>query len=264
MTEPNAQPQTERSEPRSYSIATLVTDPLQYQAMQQSFWDFGFEDCEFLKIDNTGAQQTCAYSGLNHMLNQAGGDVVILCHQDVRLFDHGRSELNRCLDELERVDPSWAVASNAGGVAPGQLALRITDPHGADQNIGTFPCRVHAIDENFIIVRRDARIGFSNNLSGFHFYGADICMMAEVAGYSAYVIDFHLAHLSAGKKDVSFDVMETAFRDKWSAALSARWIQTTCSLFYISGEPLKRMAGGLIKRPFERLSRHGPRAAGWK
>ncbi len=264
MSENEARSRPEQTEPRSYTIATLVTNPAQYEVMQQSFIDFGFGDCEFLKIDNTGEQQTCAYNGLNHMLNQACGDVVILCHQDVRLFDDSRTELDARLDELNRIDPNWAVAGNAGGVAPGQLALRITDPHGADQKIGDFPCRVLAVDENFIVVRRNARIGFSHNLSGFHFYGADICMMAEIAGYSAYVIDFHLAHLSAGKKDPSFDEMETAFREKWSTALSARWIQTTCSLFYISGEPLKRIAGGLIKRPFERLSKHRPQATGWK
>jgi len=256
--------QSLQSKARSYTIATLVTEPAQYEAMQQSFIDFGFRDCEFLKIDNTGEQQTCAYNGLNHMLNQARGDAVILCHQDVRLFDDSRMELDARLDELDRLDPSWAVAGNAGGVAPGQLALRITDPHGADQDIGDFPSRVSAVDENFIVVRGNARIGFSQNLSGFHFSAADICMMADAAGHSAYVIDFHLAHLSAGKKDASFDEMETAFREKWSGALGARWIQTTCSLLYISGEPLKRIAGGLIKRPFERLSKHRQHSAGWK
>lgn len=256
-------PHTEPSK-RSYTIATLVTDPAQYEEMKQSFGDFGFGDCEFLKIDNTGARQTCAYNGLNHMLNQAAGDVVILCHQDVRLFDDGREVLDQRLDDLDRIDPNWAVVGNAGGVGPGQLALRITDPHGVDQNVGEFPCRVSAVDENFIAVRRNTRIGFSHDLTGFHFYGADICMMAEVAGLSAYVIDFHLAHLSAGKKDASFDEMEVAFREKWGRALSARWIQTTCSLFYVSGEPLKRIAGDLIKRPFARLSKHAPNAAGWE
>ncbi len=264
MSEVSAQSKLQHLEKRSYTIATLVTDPAQYEVMQQSFVDFGFGDCEFLKIDNTGEKQTCAYNGLNHMLNQASGDIVILCHQDVRLFDDGRAELDARLDELDTSDPGWAVAGNAGGVSPGQLALRITDPHGADQNIGHFPCRVSAVDENFIVVRRDARIGFSYDLSGFHFYGADICMMAQVAGRSAYVIDFHLAHLSAGNKDPSFDKMEAAFLNKWGDALSARWIQTTCSLFYVSGEPLKRMAGGWIKRPFAHLSKHTPKAAGWK
>ena len=264
MTNPSSSADTHPSSARSYTIATLVTDRDQYDAMKKSFADFGFADCEFLYVDNTGANQTCAFQGLNQVLNQASGDFVILCHQDVRLFDDGRSELDARLDQLEQIDPTWAVAGNAGGVAPGQLALRITDPHGADQDVGSFPCRVASVDENFIVIRREARIGFSNDLKGFHFYGADISMMADIAGWSSYVIDFHLAHLSAGNKTHTFDDMETAFRAKWSRALSARWIQTTCSLVYLSGEPLKRMAGTLIERPFAKLSKHAPRASGWK
>ena len=57
-----------------------------------------------------------------------------------------------------------------------------------------------SLDENFIVVRGDARIGFSNDLSGYHFYGADICLNAAVAGWNAYVIDFHLAPPVGGKE----------------------------------------------------------------
>lgn len=253
-----------RPEGRSYTIATLVTDPVQYDAMLTSFAKFGFSDSEFLKIDNCGDKQTCAFSGLNHMLNEAQGDFVILCHQDVRLFEDGRTELDACLDELDQLDPLWAVAGNAGGVAPGQLSIRITDPHGVDQHVGDLPSRVHTVDENFIVVRRASRIGFSHDLTGFHFYGADLCMMAATAGLTAYVIDFHLAHLSAGKKDETFDKMETAFKKKWGRALSARWLQTTCSLVYLSGDPTKRIAGDLITRPLAKIARHAPSAAGLK
>lgn len=248
---------------RRFTVATLVTDPAQYEAMQKSFIDFGFEDAEFLKIDNTGAHQTCAYRGLNHLLNEATGDIVILCHQDVRLFDHDRNDLERCLDDLEARDAHWAVAGNAGGVAPGQLALRITDPHGVDRRIGDLPARVMSLDENFLVVRRSARIGFSNDLTGFHFYGTDICLMADVAGLTSYVIDFHLAHLSPGKKDASFSETEAAFREKWGHALSARWIQTTCSLFYVSGTPLTQRASAWVQRPFAKLTKQLPRASGW-
>ena len=132
---------------------------------------------------------------------------------------------------------------NAGGVSPGSLALRITDPHGADQHVGQLPARVMSLDENFIVVRRDARVGFSVDLSGFHFYGADICLNADVMGHSAYVVDFHLLHLSAGTKNLAFDDMEARFRAKWSRALAPRWMQTTCSLLRLSGDTLGRITG---------------------
>lgn len=248
-----------------YSICTLVNDAAQHAAMRSSFAAHGFDgtDCEYRVVDNTGAAQTCAYRGLNRMLAEAKGRYVILCHQDVRLIGDGRVELDRRLAEIEARDPSWALAGNAGGVAPGRLALRMTDPHGTDRRVGALPCRVVSLDENFIVVRRAARIGFSNDISGFHFYGADICLMAETAGYSAWVIDFHLAHLSAGKKDASFAAMEAAFSAKWSRAFAARWLQTTCSLVRLSGDPLGRVAGRLAQAPYAKLTRRLPSARGW-
>ncbi len=247
-----------------YTVACLVNDMRHYEAMRASFRAGGFQgDCEYLYIDNTHGEQVCAYAGLNAMLNAARGKRVILCHQDLRLLTQSRRDLEARLDELDAFDPAWALAGNAGGVAPGVLAVRITDPHGANQSVGQFPARVASLDENFIVVRRDARIGFSIDLSGFHFYGADICLHADLAGWRAYVIDFHLAHLSAGKKDDYFTEMENAFRAKWSRVLGPRWVQTTCSLVRLTGDPLGQLAGRLVEGPFRKLSRRLPGAAGW-
>jgi hypothetical protein len=249
---------------RTYSIGTLVTDWDQHAAMKDSFIANGFDGSEFLHIDNTGATQTCAYRGLNQLLNQATSEFVLLVHQDVRLFDDDKTALDQRLEDLDQRDSLWAVAGNAGGIAPGSLAIRITDPHGADQHIGRLPQRVETLDENFLIVRRDARIGFSANLSGFHFYGADICLMAAMAGYTAYVIDFHLAHLSAGNKSNDFYELQSAFKAKWNAALRSRWLQTTCALVRLSGSSGQNFASQWIEKPVGSLSRRLNKASGWK
>lgn len=248
-----------------YTIGCLVNDMRHYEAMRASLRAGGFSgDCEYLYIDNTGADpQVCAYAGLNALLDAAAGDYILLCHQDVRLLTETRRDLDKRLAELDEHDPAWALAGNAGGIAPGVLAVRITDPHGANQSVGQFPARVASLDENFIVVRRTARIGFSIDLSGFHFYGADICLHADLAGWRAYVVDFHLAHLSAGKKDDNFTRMEDAFRAKWSRVLGPRWVQTTCSLVRLTGDPLGQLAGRLVEAPFRKLSRRLPGAAGW-
>lgn len=239
-----------------YTIATLVTDHAQYDAMRASLHSGGFDrDCEYLHIDNSLGEQVCAYAGLDAMLSEAAGEYVILCHQDIRLLDDDRRNLDRRLAELHDIDPLWAVAGNAGGVGPGVLAIRITDPHGADQYLGTLPQRVVSLDENFIIVRREARFSFSRDLSGFHLYGADLCLNADIAGWHAYVIDFHLAHLSGGRKDASFTRMEEAFRARWAEALRPRWMQTTCTLLHIAGTPIARLAGGVAKWPVGRVRR---------
>lgn len=251
----------------AFSIATLVTDPSQYARMQETFRaaGFGAADCEYLFIDNTAPEQTDAFAGLNRALGAARGRYVILCHQDVRLIGGGddRAVLERRLAELDRRDSAWALAGNAGGAAPGRLALRISDPHGRDRTEGDLPERVMSLDENFIVVRRAANLGFSRDLSGFHLYGADICTVADLLGWSAYVIDFHLEHLSAGNAGAAFQAGKASFREKWARALRPRWIQTTCTLLFIDGHPLQRFIASFAETPIARLSRRWPGARGW-
>jgi hypothetical protein len=250
----------------TFTIGTLVNDVENYRQMRQSFIARGFlaDECEYLAVDNTGSEQTSAYEGLTRILAAARGRYVVLCHQDVRLMAEGRRELERRLFELDARDPAWAVAGNAGGVAPGRLALRITDPHGADRRVGTLPARVVSLDENFIVVKRAACLGFSRDLAGFHLYGADICLVADVLGYSSYVIDFHLAHLSPGNKlSTAFQEAERAFHAKWSRALRPRFVQTTCALLGLSGGRLAGRIGRLLAWPLAKVVRHLPGARGW-
>jgi hypothetical protein len=252
------------SEHPVYTVATLVTDRGLYAEMRASFVAAGFTPpgCEYLCVDNSGPPQTSAFEGLNRLLDAARGRYVVLCHQDVRLLEHGRARLDSLLAELEAKDPAWALAGNAGGVRPGRLALRITDPHGPDRRVGSLPERVMSLDENFIVVKRAARVGFSRDLAGFHLYGADICLVADILGYTAYVIDFHLEHLSGGTKSPAFRDAERAFVAKWNRALRPRCIQTTCTLLAVSGGRLAHLLG-TVSVPMAKLSRRLPLARGW-
>ncbi len=217
----------------AFSIATLVTSTAEHAEMLAAFEarGFGGADCEFLVIDNSGPRQTSAYAGLNAALAAARGRYVVLVHQDVRPIDD-RAALESRLAELERKDPAWAVAGNAGGVAPGVLALRISDPHGRDRRVGELPAKVASLDENLLIVRRSARIGFSRE------------------------------HLSQGRKGMSFAPSEAAFRAKWSRALRPRWMQTTCSLLRLAGG-IDQWPGQIAEPVYRRLAKRLPNARGW-
>lgn len=255
----------------AFTIGTLVTDWSQYAEMKTSFIEKGFgeDNCEYLVIDNSEGNTYDAYAGLNKILNEARGTYCILCHQDVVLVDDGRSELEARLRELSERDPAWAVCGNAGGAAASDVVMRITDRmRDNHRHYAPYPQRVMSVDENFIVVRPDARIGFSHDLRGFHFYGADICLMADIAGYSAYVIDFHLQHWGRALTGQSFDDMRAAFSAKWSHAFRDRMMQTTVTLVRLSGrhnprwlvrakEWIAKLAGK-ARRSYRK--RHGPAA----
>jgi hypothetical protein len=81
-------------------------------------------------------------------------------------------------------------------------------------------------------------------ISGFHFYGADICLHAHQMGHSAYVIDFHLEHLSPGKGHTT-----AAESVRAVARAGARWMQTTCSLIHLSGDAVRQSLGRVIDWP---------------
>jgi len=239
--------------PPRYTVATLVNDEEQYSAMLESFRSGGFvaPDTEFLAARSANS----AYAALNDLLANARGECVILCHQDVRLLADGRKALDQRLNELQRLDPAWALAGNAGGASPGCLAIRITDPHGSNRKLGQFPSRVVSLDENFIVVRSGTGLRFSRDLNGFHLYGADICLIADVLGYSAWVIDFHLEHQSPGRKDASFARAEQQFRAKWAKALRPRWMQTTCTLLRLNGSPIGSMFSRIQEAPVRGFTR---------
>ena len=225
-------------EPVLFSIGTLVTDQTQYGEMLKSFEANGFsnKECEFIFIDNSESNKFDAFDGLNKIINYAKGKYVILCHQDIRLHDDGFDTLVKRLSELDDFDPSWALAGNAGGSSEGFKTIRITDPHGVWRK-GNFPGRVFSLDENFIIIRNESRVSFSHDLKGFHFYGTDICMNADMLGYASYVIDFHLLHLSGGNINNAFFEAKRLFEAKWSRALRSRTIQTTCTIVDLEPVP---------------------------
>ena len=236
----------------AFSICTLVSQSEQYAAMVETFRAAGFgEDCEYLAVDNSRGNVFDAFAGYNAFLREARGEHIILVHQDVELAFDRRPVLEQRLCELTAIDPDWGVCGNAGGIALGRNAIRITDPHGADVRMGPFPHRVGTLDENFLVVRRRANLCLSHDLTGYHMYGPDLCVMADVAGYRCYVVDFHLKHLSAGTIDTSFRKGAAAFDRKWARALRSRWVQTSVTEVFLSGSRwLRRLAALRLARLF--------------
>ncbi len=213
-----------------FTICTLVTNPEQYSAMVESFTAQGFDpvNARYLYVDNTKSNAFDAYAGLNRMIAQSETPFIILCHQDLTLITAGFETLVARLAELEVLDPDWAVAGNAGATGKGRYAMHITSRDGRVTKLGVLPAKVESLDENFIILKRAACLGFSKDLNGFHLYGTDIVIQARLRGYASYVIDFHLHHHGEGRMDQSFFECQMALETKYSRLFRSRYFQGVC------------------------------------
>jgi hypothetical protein len=225
-----------------FAICTLVSNFEEYGRMLDSFIDAGFTtaDCEYRYVDNTNGNSFDAYKGLNLFLQNSDAAYIIICHQDILLKFDKRDTLERRIAELDAIDSNWAVAGNAGTNNPYLLSMVVTHTDMVTHKVGVLPSKVKSLDENFILVKKSANIALSGDLSGFHLYGTDICLVASCLGYSAYAIDFSLQHLSMGNKDASFYELSKRLQTKYSFFFRSRYIKTTVTRFYLSSNGILR------------------------
>lgn len=213
-----------------FSFCSLVTKADQYRDMVQSMVDAGFDQscAEFLYLDNSTSNRGDGYAGLNSLANHARGEFIVFCHQDILAID-GPERLREILGELSMADPAWAVLGNAG-LRGGKRFMFLNEQGtifaaSAREN----PEPVESLDENFILLRQDARLGFSRDLSGFHLYGTDLVTQARLRGFSSYAVDFRIEHFGKGTIDQYFHDSCDQFEKKYAEALSPRSVMTTCT-----------------------------------
>ncbi|MFC4212093.1 hypothetical protein ACFOWA_12910 [Pedobacter lithocola] len=238
-----------------FSICTLVTRKEEYNEMLQAFLDKGFSNllCEFLFADNTKKNEFDAFSAINQFLKIAKGKYVIICHQDIIINKDDINNLRTCLNQLDDFDPNWGVCGNAGAAGPNHIVYYISYPDGTFMNKGKFPLKVTGLDENFLLIKNTANLKVSNNLKGFHLYGTDLVLQAELNGYSSYVIPFNLTHKSRGNRDDEFFRVRKDLIKKYSRFFRTRWIQTNSTVFHLSGSLLGKLSGNGLFLFFVRM-----------
>ncbi len=229
---------------RLFHICTVTNDREQYAAMQASFIAAGFDQsrCRYTLFDNSQGNVYEPYSVISRMRAETPEPYLIVCHQDLLLNQgHGYDQLVKALAELDRCHPCWAIAGNAGINHDYRPTLRLNDPNRVQQWAGRFPVQVQTLDENFLVIKTAAPVGCSPELSGFHFYGADLCLNAQKQGYSCYVIDFHLTHLSEGNPhSAAFMAARHQFQARWNREFNFCCVQTTCNTVILSRYPWLR------------------------
>lgn len=220
-----------------YSICTLVTDETQYREMMQSFIEAGFDTtlCEFLIADNTQENKFDAYRAINRFLQEARGKYIIICHQDILANYDQEHVLKRRIAELDSLDSKWGIAGNAGAKDLYHISTVITEK-GKLFRKGKFPSKVISLDENFFLVKAEANLALSADISGFHLYGTDLCLLADCMGWNSYVIDFNITHKSSGKIDPTFYEISEQLQKKYQRFFRGRYIKTTITRFYLGSK----------------------------
>ncbi|MDF5717925.1 MAG: hypothetical protein PUP93_29695 [Rhizonema sp. NSF051] len=215
--------------------------------MKASFFEAGFDEtrCRYSLFDNSNGNVHDPYETFNTIRLNTIEPYVIFCHQDILINQgHGFNQLVQVIEELDKLDPNWAVAGNAGINNNYEMVAKITDPCQTPNWSGVFPQQVHSLDENFLVIKTSADISCSIELKGFHFYATDLCLNAITKGYSSYVINFHLTHLSAGNYNQTFHEVKAMFYKKWCSKFNLCYIKTvTCVTMCFSKYKLIRYLG---------------------
>lgn len=222
-----------------FHICCLTNNIPQYEEMKASFIHAGFDEerCRYTLLDNSKKNVHEPKGALDSCLADTTEQYLVFCHQDILLNQgHGFEQLMAVLQELDKKDPQWALAGNAGVNHRGEKVLRLTDPHNAPAWEGGFPSRVHTLDENFLVVNPNKKIEVSETLRGiFHYWATDLCMDATFKGHGIYVIDFHLEHLSKGKfKPEALQHAVEVFQGIWSDKFLFNYVQTTYGDLFLS------------------------------
>lgn len=147
----------------------------------------------------------------NRGLRQATGDIVIFCHDDIRLLNadfHAR--LLAHMERFDLVGVSGATRVTGPGVAwAGHPHLHgwVAHQHGQQWAAGCYSLEsapvegAAALDGVWFAVRRGAAldVGFDESLPGFHFYDLDFTWRCHQAGLRmAIVPDLRVVHQSFG------------------------------------------------------------------
>lgn len=202
----------------TFHLCTIVNRPDQYQQMLASLESVGFNklNTRFTIFDNSLANKFDPYSTINLALHQTHESYLIFCHQDL-LFNqgHGYERLVFLLDRLNSLDSDWSIAGNAGVNEKYEYVIRISDANQSNNWTGAFPQKVFTLDENFLVFNLKNKAHCSPQLLGFHLYGSDLCLNAINAGFSCYVIDYHITHLSGGTMGEDFFRSLTQFYQHW-------------------------------------------------
>jgi SAM-dependent methyltransferase len=188
-------------------------------------------------------EASSAAEGLNHGLDLAEHDIVILLHQDVylpsgwtRRFLAQYRQAQAEFGDVGLVGVFGARASEGGKEELG----RIVDRHRLLERPVALPGLVETVDEVLMAVPKDTKLRFDPAL-GWHLYGADFALQVAQSGGRVVIVDALCFHHSKGSYWLPdhYRPSALAFTTKWQACLP---VYTPCMVFHTVGDGSESIA----------------------
>lgn len=228
--------QTENEKVR-FSVITCSIDPNNYMKLRNCVEKTFSSPVQMINVVNTPSLT----EGYNRGFQQAIGDYVIFCHDDIEILN---SDIELLLDEdFQKFDivgvagtskllqGNWISAGQP--YIHGHVAHIVSAGHNTKYNLCQYgmgrdneiAAGIQALDGLFIAVRREVMddVCFDEvTFDGFHLYDLDFTYNAYLKGYKL-AVDYRIGiiHASGGNYDDNWKRYSTLFQNKYREHLAS-------------------------------------------
>jgi hypothetical protein len=169
-----------------------------------------------------------AAKAYNNAIDRSENEIIVFAHQDMVFPASWLVDVERALNDLDRIDPNWGVLGCFGETADAQGRGYVYMPGlGIVGAPSENPEAVQTLDEIVLIIKKSSGLRFDPTLPHFHFYGTDICLRANYLGRKSYAISAFCLHNTQFNLVLprEFYACYRHIKRKWRAQLP---IHTTC------------------------------------
>jgi GT2 family glycosyltransferase len=213
------------------SIITCSVDDAKFDAFKKNVKEIFGDDVQLIRINDAES----IAEGYNRGIDQAYGDILIFCHDDIEFLNADAAELIK--DDLKKNDivgvAGTSLLTDGIWISAGQPFTHGQVLHELNQSdsgynlcvygLGRDDTIVHdiqALDGLFFAVKRDVvdKVRFDEQLfDGFHLYDLDFTYAAYLKG-ARIIVDYkiHLLHKSIGNYDHNWKRYAERFNRKYS------------------------------------------------
>jgi hypothetical protein len=215
-----------------FSVCALCRDNKSAENILNQIASLFPKDTDLLILENS-QNEWDSYSAIRYFIKRAQGEMIVLVHDDIEFQNLSVSQLLQSINKITCSDPT-AIIFGVAGISNRKLMWmgHLFNLNGEQSWGFCEEGKASSLDECFLVINRKSRISVSEGLTGFHFYGTDLCLNAMKSGHSCYVIDYPITHKSAGNINENFFEARDRFEEYLKHQGFNRYIRTTCTVFY--------------------------------